>query len=105
MSFRTEQWWVDTQIVYGYWYMYGSAIDCATTSQCSNYVLNINQTCTTHTTTWDNALELGITQKWEADLKLAILGAKYGVDTNQGFSHSSGGSTGDQVCMSQTEEL
>ena len=76
----------------------GQVIDCATTSSCSEVNINLNSTCTTDTTTWDNTFGGSIQAQiplWFNKDASATAGLTY--------DHSFGGAQDVQMCTSNSD--
>jgi hypothetical protein len=95
----TEQWWVETEIVYQDWAVTGYAIDCNQTSSCSVATVHLGQTCTAHTVTNDNSIETSLTGRWDVDTKVA---GKFGVDISTGYSHTWSVGNTDTTCTTDS---
>lgn len=71
----------------------GDAIDCATTQNCNEYHTQLNQSCTTDTTTWDNIFGAQI----QAQFSLWF-GKDNSISPTLSYDHSFGGSKAVQIC-------
>lgn len=73
----------------------GLVIDCATTSSCSEFVVNLNSSCTTDSTTWDN--NFGGSLQAQIPLWFNKDASATGSMT---YDHSFGGAKDIQMCTS-----
>ncbi|KAG9231471.1 hypothetical protein BJ875DRAFT_486979 [Amylocarpus encephaloides] len=97
----TEQWWVETEIVFENWKNTGFAIDCAKTSSCSTTTIDLGQTCTSHSVSNDNGFEQGI----EGKLEFAIAsGGKFTIGTNPKYSYKHSEGDTSTICTSESSQ-
>ena len=89
----TEQWWVEYEVAYDAWAQTGYSIDCATTSSCTAVAINLTSACTTQLNSWNNAVELGLTETWDGKVKVLGIAAKLGIEANEAYTHENGGSS------------
>ena len=76
----------------------GQVIDCATTSSCSEVNINLNSTCATDATTWDN----NFGGKVEAQIPLWF-NKDASATTSLTYDHSFGGAKDVQICTSNSD--
>ncbi|CAF9930737.1 hypothetical protein IMSHALPRED_008265 [Imshaugia aleurites] len=94
----TDLFVVNYQAGYSNWQNSGQVIDCATTSSCSEFIINMNSSCTTDTTTWDN----NFGTKIEAQIPLWFNKDASGT-AGLSYDHSFGGANAVQMCTSQSD--
>ena len=88
----TDLFVISYQAAYSGWQNSGQVIDCATTSSCNEAVVNLNQSCTTDTTTWDNQFAAQIQAQfpiWKKDAS---------VTPTLSYNHNFGGAKAEQIC-------
>lgn len=81
-----------TQASYTDWQNSGQVIDCKTTNTCSEQVVNLNTSCTTDTTTWDNQFAASVQAQfpiWNKDTSIT---------PSLTYNHNFGGSQAAQIC-------
>jgi len=95
----TEQWWVETEIVYEDWAVTGYAVDCNSTTTCESTTAHLGHSCTAHTTSEDNSFELGLTGRWDVDTKVS---GNFRIDIGGGYSHTWTKGNTDMTCTTDS---
>ncbi|KAF2755316.1 hypothetical protein EJ05DRAFT_478335 [Pseudovirgaria hyperparasitica] len=88
----TDVYLVNYQVEYQDWLNTGLVIDCATTSSCNQQVINMNQSCTTNTASWDNAIQTQI------EGKITLIKDKVDAGASVSYTHNFGGSQAFSTC-------
>ncbi len=94
----TDLFVVNYQASYDHWQNSGQVIDCATTSTCAEMVVNLNQSCTTSTTTYDNQFGAQIQAQFPIWLKDSS------VTPTLLYNHNFGGAKSEQICTSTSNQ-
>jgi hypothetical protein len=95
---RSEVYYVDVQVEFEDWTNTGGVIDCKTTSSCTLQGISLNQSCTSNTKSWDNAIQAGV----EGSLS-DIKQTKWGFGGSFQYTHNFGGSQTFLTCNAASD--
>ncbi|KAG9233812.1 hypothetical protein BJ875DRAFT_33872 [Amylocarpus encephaloides] len=93
----TDLYFVEHQVEYSGWINTGLVIDCASTSSCAQQVINMNQSCTTNTQSWDNAIQVSI------EGKITLIKDTLDGGGGVSYTHNFGGSQAFSTCSTQSD--
>ncbi|KAB8300222.1 hypothetical protein EYC80_000439 [Monilinia laxa] len=95
----TDMYYVMVQIEYSDWTNTGGVIDCKSTSQCALQGISLNQSCTSNTASYDNAVQFSLETKLDE-----IKQTKWGVGGGFSWTHNIGNSQTTLTCNSVADQ-